>query len=491
MATNIPTHNLGEVIDACIAYVDNPDITIEGLIEHLPGPDFPTGALIIGRNGIREAYHSGRGSIVMRGRTHIEEMRKDREAIVITEIPYQVNKARMIERIAEVRAREDHRGHRRPARRVRPRRRARRDRAEARRHVRRGAEPALPHTPLQTSFGVNMLALNGGRPQMMTIKDIIVAFIAFREDVIIRRTVYRAGQGARAGAYLRRSGRRRRQPRRDDRADPRAPDPSTAREQLMAREWPANDMSPLIELIDEPGRGVAGGHLPAVGRAGARHPGTAAAAPDRAGARQDRRRAAGGDRRRSPITWKSWPRGDAAGDPAHRTARGEGAVRHAAPHRRSMDLEFEPDIEDLIQREDMVVTVSHSGYIKRVPLSTLPRPAPRRQGPLRHGTRDGGFRHRAVRRQHAHADAVLLARGHGLQAEGLPPAPGHAAGARQGAGQPAAAGRGRDRSPPSCRCPRTRRAGATCASCSRPTRAMSGATSCPTSPTSAPTARSP
>src|SRR5690606_4503156 len=102
MATNIPTHNLGEVIDACCAYIDNPDITIDELMQHLPGPDFPTGAIVLGRAGIREAYHTGRGSVVMRGRTHVEEIRKDREAIVITEIPYQVNKARMIERIAEV-----------------------------------------------------------------------------------------------------------------------------------------------------------------------------------------------------------------------------------------------------------------------------------------------------------------------------------------------------------------------------------------------------
>ena len=186
----------------------------------MPGPDFPTGALILGRNGIREAYHFGRGSIVMRGRTHIEELRKDREAIVITEIPYQVNKARMIERmaecvhekiiegIAELRDESD------------------RDGVRVVVELKRDAMSEVvltqlyKHTPLQTSFGVNMLALNGGRPQVLTIKDIIVAFVAFREDVIVRRTVYLAGQGAGAGPYPRRPGDRRGQYRRSDRADP-------------------------------------------------------------------------------------------------------------------------------------------------------------------------------------------------------------------------------------------------------------------------------
>src|SRR5262245_8064499 len=250
MATNIPTHNLGEVVDACIAYVDNPDITIEGLIQHLPGPDFPTGALILGRNGIREAYHFGRGSIVMRGRTHIEELRKDREAIVFTEIPYQVNKARMIERIAEcvnekiiegigdIRDESDRDGVRVV---VELKKDAMSDVVLAQ---------LYKHTPLQTSFGVNMLALNGGRPQLLTLKEVVSAFVAFREDVITRRTVYLLGK-AREQAHIRvglaiavanieevialiR----------------RAPDPNTAKAQLIARDWPAKDMAPFIQLID-------------------------------------------------------------------------------------------------------------------------------------------------------------------------------------------------------------------------------------------------
>jgi DNA gyrase subunit A len=256
MATNIPTHNLGEVVDACIAYVDNPDITIEGLIQHMPGPDFPTGALILGRNGIKEAYHFGRGSIVMRGRTHIEELRKDREAIVITEVPYQVNKARMIERIAEcvnekiiegisdIRDESDRDGVRVV---VELKKDAMSDVVLAQ---------LYKHTPLQTSFGVNMLALNGGRPQLLNLKDVISAFVAFREDVITRRTVHLLGK-AREQAHIRvglaiavanieevialiR----------------KAPDPNTAKAQLTARDWPAKDMAPFIQLIDEPGRGL-------------------------------------------------------------------------------------------------------------------------------------------------------------------------------------------------------------------------------------------
>jgi DNA gyrase subunit A len=194
MATNIPTHNLGEIIDACCAYIDRPEITIPELMELVPGPDFPTGALILGRAGIREAYHTGRGSVVMRGRTHVEEVRKEREAIVVTEIPYQVNKARMIERMAEavhdkviegisdLRDESDRDG-------VRVVIELKRDAM---------AEVVLNqlyrHTPLQTSFGVNMLALNGGRPELMTLKDVLVAFVAFREELITRRLRHELGK---------------------------------------------------------------------------------------------------------------------------------------------------------------------------------------------------------------------------------------------------------------------------------------------------------
>ena len=190
MATNIPPHNLGEVIDACIAYLDNPAITIEELIEIIPGPDFPTGGLILGRAGIRAAYHKARGSIVMRGRVSVETVRKEREALIITEIPYQVNKATMIERIAElvrekriegisdVRDESDRQGYRVVV--------------ELKRDA--VADVVLNQlyrfTTLQSSFGANIVALNGGRPEQLNLKDMIQAFAQFREVVVSRRTKF-------------------------------------------------------------------------------------------------------------------------------------------------------------------------------------------------------------------------------------------------------------------------------------------------------------
>ena len=147
MATNIPPHNLGEVIDACIALIDNPGLGIDELIEIIPGPDFPTGGIILGRQGIRAAYHLGRGSIVMRGKVEIETLRGDREAIIVSEIPYQVNKAAMVERIGELWRDKKIDGICRAARRIRSRRLSRRDRDQARRHGRRRAQPALPLHP--------------------------------------------------------------------------------------------------------------------------------------------------------------------------------------------------------------------------------------------------------------------------------------------------------------------------------------------------------
>ena len=290
MATNIPTHNLGEVVDACIAYIDDPDITIDELMRIIPGPDFPTGGIILGRAGIREAYHTGRGSIAMRGRATIEEIRKDREAIIITEIPYQVNKARMIERIAEsvqekiiegisdLRDESDRDG-------VRVVIELKRDAM---------AEVVLNQlyrfTPLQTSFGVNMLALNGGRPMLMNLKEVIAAFVAFREEVIARRTTFELGKTRERAhvlvglaiavanideviALIRRA------------PDPqhRARRPDGAR-LAGARRRAADQADRRAGPPDRRGR-----HLSPVGGAGARHPRAAPAAPDRARARQDRR----------------------------------------------------------------------------------------------------------------------------------------------------------------------------------------------------------
>ena len=252
MATNIPPHNLGEVIDACIAYLDNPAIDIAELIEIVPGPDFPTGGLILGRQGIRSAYHKGRGSVLMRGRVHNETVRKEREALVITEIPYQVNKAAMVEKIAEL---------------VREKRiegiadiRDESDRQGMRVviELKRDAmadvvlNQLYRFSPLQSTFGCNMVALNGGRPEILNLKDMIRAFTDFREEVVGRRI-----------KYLLRKAR--------DRAHVlvglaiavanidevialirKAPDPATAREQLMARDWPAKDVVALVELIADP-----------------------------------------------------------------------------------------------------------------------------------------------------------------------------------------------------------------------------------------------
>ena len=190
MATNIPPHNLGEVVDACLACLDDPDISFERLLEIVPGPDFPTGGLIMGRAGIRSAYVKGRGSVVMRGRVNIEEIRKDREAIIITEIPYQVNKSAMIEKMAEL---------------VRDKRiegiaelrdESDRDGMRVVVELRRDAvadvvlNQLYRFSPLQSSFGMNMLALNGRRPELMGLKDLIQAFLTFREEVITRRTKF-------------------------------------------------------------------------------------------------------------------------------------------------------------------------------------------------------------------------------------------------------------------------------------------------------------
>ena len=194
MATNIAPHNLGEVLDACTAYVDNPDISIDELIRIVPGPDFPTGGLILGYGGAKAAYKTGRGSIMMRAKCTIDEIRKDKEAIVVHEIPYQVNKAMLVQKIAElvkekkiegisdIRDESDRQGVRVVI--------------EIKKEFQADVvlNQLYKFTPLQTSFGMNMLAINAGRPMMMNLKDIISAFIAFREEVIRRRTIYELNQ---------------------------------------------------------------------------------------------------------------------------------------------------------------------------------------------------------------------------------------------------------------------------------------------------------
>ncbi len=194
MATNIPPHNLGEVIDACVALIDNPALGIDELIGIVPGPDFPTGGIILGRQGIRAAYHLGRGSIVMRGKVEIETLRGEREAIIISEIPYQVNKATMVERIGELwrdkkiegisalRDESDRDGYRVVI--------------ELKRDAMADVvlNQLYRYTPLQSTFGANVVALDGGRPLVMNLKDLLASFVAFREEVISRRTKYLLGK---------------------------------------------------------------------------------------------------------------------------------------------------------------------------------------------------------------------------------------------------------------------------------------------------------
>ena len=369
MATNIPTHNLAEVIDACGAMIDDPDISIDRLIEIVPGPDFPTGGIILGRSGIREAYHFGRGSIVMRARTHVEEVRKDRTAIVATEVPYQVNKARLQERLSElVRAKliegiSDIRDE------------SDRDGVRVVIELKRDAMPEVVlnqlyrFTQLQTTFGVNMLALNLGRPEMLNIKQVLQAFIAFREEVITRRTVYELKK-ARERAHLL-VGLSIAVANIDAVIDliRKAPDPATARERLMRASWPARDVEPLIRLIDEPGRVIA-------------EDGTYRLSEAQARGILDLRlqRLTGLERDKigeelnglsGEIKWHLEVLGSRARlYEIMRREFLEVKEQFATPRRTTIeDLEFEADIEDLIQREDMVVTVSHAGYIKRVPLS--------------------------------------------------------------------------------------------------------------------------
>ena len=471
MATNIPPHNLGEVIDACLAHLDNPEISIDELCQIVTGPDFPTGGLILGRAGILSAYHKGRGSIIMRARVEVEEIRKDREALIVTAIPYQVNKKTLIEKIADL---------------VRDKRiegiadiwdETNREGMRIVIELKRDAVADVVlnqlwrFSDLQTSFGANMLAINGGRPESLNLKDMIEAFTAFREEVVSRRTKHLLTK-ARDRAHvlvglaiavanidevikLIRS----------------APSPAEAREQLMERDWPARDMAPLIMLIADPRHKVSRRTAPTgCRRSRRRRSSNCACPPHRAGPRRDRRRAQE-DRRGD----QGVPR-DPRLAPAHRRHRQEraqrdqGRVRHAAPHRdrrhRGRGRGRGPHPARGLRRHRLAQGL-HQARAAR----DLPRAAARRQGPLGHGDARRGLRHAAVRRLDAHAGAVLLLARHVLPHEGVAPAGGDPAGDRQGAGQPAAAGAGRGRSPRSCRCPRTQRPGARCDSSSPRARA--------------------
>ncbi len=393
MATNIPPHNLGEVIDACCAYIDNPNLTIDEILQIMQGPDFPTGGLIVGSTGIRSAFHTGRGSVLMRARTHFEEIANNRTAIIVTEIPYQVNKSRMIQRIAEVADEKIVEGISAGGLRDESDRHGLRVVVE----LKREAEPEVVlnqlyrYTPLQTTFGVNMLALNGGQPELLDVKRIIAAFVAFREEVITRRTIYELGKArerahilvglAVAVANL----------------DPvialirAAKDAPTARAELMAKPWPAKDVAPLIALVDEPGRGVDEDGNYAFSEEQARailelrlHRLTGL---ERDKIAEDLNALVDEIREYLSILESREKLYDLL-----RSELLEMKEQFADPRRTEIvEGEFEHDIEELIQREDMVVTVTHGGYIKRVPLSTYR--AQRRGGKGRAGmsTRDEDF----------------------------------------------------------------------------------------------------
>ena len=391
MATNIPPHNLGEVIDASVALIDNPSLSPEELMEIVPGPDFPTGGIILGRAGIRSAYATGRGSVMMRSKVDVEEIRKDRMALIVHEIPYQVNKATMIEKIAEavrdkriegisdIRDESDRQGMRVVI------------------ELKRDAVPDVVlnqlyrFSQLQTSFGCNMVALNGGKPELMNLRDILVAFNAFREEVVSRRTKFLLNKArdrahvlvglAIAVANIDEVIRTIRQ----------APDPATARAQLMERRWPAEDVAPLITLIDDPRHTI-------------HEDGTYNLSEEQARAildlRLQRLTALGRDEVGDELN----ALGEKISDYLDILRSRERIFTIVKDEMLALKEEFATprkteiveggadfDDEDLIQREDMVVTFSHSGYIKRVPLSTYR--AQRRGGKGRSGmaTKDEDF----------------------------------------------------------------------------------------------------
>ena len=376
MATNVPPHNLGEVIDACFAYMDNPAITSEELIQYIPGPDFPTAPLILGTHGARQAYTTGRGSILMRCRHEIESTRgaksEGRESIVFTSIPYQVGKSALVEKIAE--AAKD--------KRIEGisdiRDESSREGVRVVIDLKRDATPEVVlnqiwrHTPAQSSFPANMLAIRGGRPETLRLRDFIQAFITFREEVITRRTKYELAK-ARERAHILlglvvavsnldevvamiRS----------------APNPAEARARLMAKEWPIGDIAQYIRLVEaiEPDADQEGGtyrlserqvkailelrlhRLTALGRdeIGGELQGLAVAIAEYLAILANR------------VKLYAVMREELA----------EIRATYATPRLSEIAPAWDGlEDEDLIEREEMVVTVTHDGYIKRTPLNTF------------------------------------------------------------------------------------------------------------------------
>jgi DNA gyrase subunit A len=391
MATNIPPHNLTEVVDGCIALIDNPAIELPELMEIIPGPDFPTGGIILGRAGIYSAYSTGRGSIVMRGKVHFETIRGDREAIIVTEVPYQVNKATMQEKMAElvrdkriegisdIRDESDRQGYRVVI------------------ELKRDAvadvvlNQLYRYTPLQTSFGANMVALNGGKPEQLALLDMLRAFVSFREEVVARRTRYLLRKARERAHVL--VGLAIAVANIDEviRLIRNAPDPQTAREQLMERRWPAGDVSALITLIDDPRHRI-------------NEDGTYNLSEEQARAilelRLQRLTALGRDEIADELNKIGVEIADYL-DILGSRARIQQIVKDeltalrdefGTPRRTEIaDGGADMEDEDLIQREDMVVTVTHGGYIKRVPLSIYRAQARGGKGRSGMSTRDEDF----------------------------------------------------------------------------------------------------
>ncbi|WP_395395736.1 DNA gyrase subunit A [Novosphingobium sp. BL-8A] len=372
MATNIPPHNLGEVIDGCLAMIDNPGVSIEELIQIIPGPDFPTAPLILGQGGARNAYLTGRGSVIMRCRHEIEEGRGDRRSIVLTSIPYQVGKAGLVEKIAEAAKEKRIEG-------------VSDIRDESNREgmrvvidLKRDATPEVVlnqlwrNTPAQSNFAANMLAIKNGRPEVFNLRDILASFIQFREEVITRRTKFELNK-ARDRAHIL-LGLVVAVSNLDEvvKIIRGAPNPAEARARLLVREWPIGDIAPYIRLVEaiEPNAEETGGtyrlseiqvkaildlrlhRLTALGRdeIGDELKELATAIEEYLSILADRAKLYG-------------------------VMRGElVAVRdlYATPRVSEMTGAAEGiEDEDLIEREDMVVTVTMDGYIKRTPLSTF------------------------------------------------------------------------------------------------------------------------
>ena len=369
MATNIPPHNLGEVIDATLALIENPDLESEDLIQYVPGPDFPTGGLMLGRSGARKAYLEGRGSVIIRAKTHVEEIRKDRFAIVVDEIPYQVNKASMIEKIAEA---------------------VRDKKIESVAHVqdesdrngvrvvvelKRDATPDVVlnqlfrFTPMQTSFGCNMLALNGGRPETLTLRRFLTSFLDFREEVVARRTAFDLRKARERShilcglavavsnvdevvATIRSSA-----------------DAAEAREKLMTRRWPAAEIADYIKLIDDPShtmnedgtynlsetqaRAILELRLQRLTQIGVKE------------VTDELQELAGKIKEYLAILASRERIMEIITNELHEVK------AQFAVDRRTEIVDWSGDMEDedLIEREDMVVTVTQSGYIKRTALA--------------------------------------------------------------------------------------------------------------------------